>query len=175
MKFIVYGPFTLECKQGLVDSSGAAKKRFWAAVEESVPGLPDACGCYVFVVKAKRGALPWYVGLTTKRVFRAEATGSHQINHYNPPIAQKVGVKPQLFLLAKQTPTGRFAKPSSNSHADVEFLEKFMFSLGLNRNANLRNSKNTKFLKQLVVPPILNAPRRRPTKPETAFKNALGL
>lgn len=175
MKFSIHGPFDVPRINGLVDNSAASKKAFWEAVDTKVEGLSSACGCYIFVVKAKRGALPWYVGRTTKQNFRGEAFGAHQINHYNHALANKVGVKGQLFFLSKETPTGRFAKSSGNSHSDVEFLETLMFGVGLNRNHQLRNAKNTTFLKNLVVPGVLNSPQRPPTNPERALKMALGL
>ena len=175
MKFEIYGPFDLPTSKGLVDKAAKSKKAFWDTVEKVAPGVPDACGCYVYVVKAKRGTLPWYVGITTKRTFRAEALGAHQLGHYNPAITQKIGVTPQLFFLAKKTPQGRFAKPSPNSHRDVEFLETFMFGVALNRNGSLSNSKNTKFLKTMVVPGVLNSPQRKPKAPEKSLKKVLGL
>ena len=175
MNFEVHGPFEIPRTNGLVDTGATAKREFWAAVGEEVMGLPDACGCYIFAVKAKRGTLPWYVGLTTKRTFRDEAIGAHQANHYNHAVVNKVGVRPLLFLLAKTTPGGRFAKPSGNSHKDVEFLETFMFGMALKRNPKLRNAKSTKFLKNLVVPGIINSPQRPPTKPEQTMKKAFGL
>jgi len=175
MNFEIFGPFDLPKLKGLVDNAMRSKRAFWDAVEQGAPGAPDACGCYVYVVKARRGTLPWYVGMTTKRTFRAEALGTHQLAHYNPAIAQKVGVTPQLFFLAKKTPSDRFAKPSQNAQKDVEFLEKFMFGIALNRNGSLSNSKNTKFLKKMVVPGVLNSPRGRHKAPEKALKNALDL
>ena len=175
MNFEISGPFDLPKLNGLIDNANRSKKDFWDAVERRAPGTPDACGCYVFVVKARRGTLPWYVGITTKRTFRAEALGADQLAHYNPAIAQKVGVTPQLFFLAKRTPSGRFAKPSQNAQKDVEFLEKFMFGIALNRNGALRNSRNTKFLKNMVVPCVLNSPRGRRKAPEIALKDVLGL
>jgi hypothetical protein len=174
MKFSVHGPFEVSRLNSLVDASSAARKVFWHVVEASEPGLSSACGCYIFVVKAKRGTLPWYIGLT-KRTFKLEALGSHQVNHYNPALVGKVGVKAQLFFLAKTTPTGRFAKPSKNSHADVEFLETFLFGVALNRNAALRNAKNTKFLRNISVPGVINSPKRRPTGSESKLSAALGL
>ncbi len=175
MNFEIHGPYDLPKVNGLIDKAAKSKKAFWDAVEKSSPGVPDACGCYVYVVKARRGTLPWYVGITTKRNFRAEALGAHQLNHYNPAITRKVGVTPQLFFLVKRTPQGRFAKPSSTPQRDVEFLEKFMFGVALNRNGSLSNSKNTKFLKSMIVPGVLNTPRRKPTDPEKALKNVFGL
>lgn len=175
MNFNVYGPFELPRVKGLIDTSADAKRNFWEKVESSMAGLPNACGVYIFVIRAKRGALPWYVGLTTKRGFKDESIGSHQTNHYNQALATKVGVKPQLYFLAKVTPKGRFAKPSQNSHADIEFLETFMFGIALNRNNKLRNSKSTKFLKNIVVPGIVNTPQRAPTTDERSLKTVLGL
>ncbi len=175
MNFEIFGPFTIPRANGLIDDSAAARKNFWDEVDQKEPQLPDACGCYIFVGKAKKGALPWYVGLTTKCAFRAEALGLHQVSHYNKALAKKVGVRPQLFFLAKTTPTGRFAKPSANSHADIEFLETLLFGVALNRNPKLRNAKNTKYLKGLVVPGILNSPARPPKVPERTLKCVLGL
>ena len=175
MNFEIFGPFTIPRADGLIDDSATARKDFWAMVDQKVPKLSEACGCYIFVGKGKKGALPWYVGLTTKRAFRVEALGLHQVNHYNKALAKKIGVLPQLFFLAKTTPTDRFARPSANSHADIEFLETLLFGVALNRNPKLRNAKNTKYLKGLVVPGILNSPQRPPKVPERRLKGVLGL
>lgn len=175
MNFDVYGPFEVPRAHGLIDRNQKVKAAFWNTADSVVPGLSSACGCYIFAVKARRGTLPWYVGLTTKRTFKVEALGPHQINHYDPAIVGKVGVKPQLFFVAKKTPSGRFAKPSSNSHPDVEFLEKFLFGIALNRNVRLSNTRNTRFLKSMSVPGVLNSPRRKPRMAEKALKEMLGL
>ncbi|CAN5444377.1 hypothetical protein BH09GEM1_BH09GEM1_07630 [soil metagenome] len=179
MTFGVYGPFEITRLNTLVDSTAAAKKTFWADVDSRVPGLSTACGCYIMVVRAKRGALPWYVGLTTKRTFAKEAYNAHQVNHYNNaltnPFGIKVGVRPELYLLPKETPTGRFAQPSQKAHLDIEFLETFLFGVAINRNPAMRNTKNTKFLRTLVVPGIINTPRRAPRVAEQSLKAALGL
>ena len=175
MKFEIYGPFDLPMSKGLIDKAAESKKDFWSEVEKVAPGVSEAYGCYVYAVKARRGTLPWYVGITTKRTFHAEALGSHQLGHYQPTIAQKNGVTPQLFFLAKKTPQGQFAKPSARRHKDVEFLEKFMFGIALNRNPDLSNFKNTKFLKKMVVPGVMNSPQRPPRAPERDLKNVLGL
>jgi len=175
MNFQVHGPYEVPRVKGLIDNSAASKKKFWAIIRKSVPNLPEACGCYIFTIKAKRGSLPWYVGRTTKRTFIGEALGAHQVNHYNQALGKKVGVKPQLFFISKLTPSGRLAKPSGNSHKDIEFLETFMFGVAIKRNPNLRNAKSTKFLRNLMVPGIINSPQRPPTTPECAMKAAFGL
>lgn len=175
MNFQIHGPFEVPRVNGLIDNSVASQKAFWATIHKKVPGLSQACGCYIFAIKAKRGSLPWYVGRTTKRTFKGEAMGAHQVNHYNQALGKKVGVNPQLFFVSKLTPSARLAKPSRNSHKDIEFLETFLFGIALKRNSALRNAKNTKFLKHLVVPGVINSPQRPPTTPERALKSTFGL
>lgn len=174
LHFDIYGPYDVSRKNKLVSTNAQLKKNFWEDVEEKEAGLPDACGAYVFVVKGGRGALPWYVGLTTKRTFRHECLGAHQVNLYNQAISDKTG-RPQLFLLAKKTSEKRFAKPSGNSHIDIKFLETFLISTALKRNAKLLNMRQTKHLRSLVVPGIINSPQRFPRPDEKKLKKALGL
>lgn len=174
MKFSVYGPFDLPRSKGLIDTDAKQKKTFWKEVEYKAKSLSSACGCYIFAVKAGPTAFPWYVGLTTKKDFKHEAFGSFQVGHYNNSLAGKRKGKPQIFFLAKETPSGKFAKPSSNPHKDIEFLETFMFGVALKRNRKLRNQKNTKFLKKLVVPGIINSPKGRPSEAVKALKETLG-
>ena len=176
MIFSVHGPFPIpRQKNRLLDASSTAKNEFWKAVNKTEPALSEACGCYVYCVRARRGTLPWYVGRTAKATFRSEALGAYQVNHYNNTIQGKNGVQPQLFFLAKETPAGRFAKPSVNSHDDIEFLETFLFGIALSRNPNLRNSKHTRFLRNLIVAGIINSPARRPSPSERLLKSALSL
>jgi len=176
MHFSVHGPYKLPVTNRLVDNAAKSRRAFWEGVETDEEGLSAACGCYIFVIRKNVNAIPWYVGLTTKRTFAAEAIGLHQVNHYNQSIGATPGrVSPELYLLAKRTPTGRFAKSSKNSHADIEFLETFMFGVALNQNVKLRNAKNTGFLRKVVVPGVINTPKRAPTKPERSLKAALGI
>ena len=178
MKFTVHGPFDISRHNCLVDHSATAKAAFWQTIEKEVPNLPNACGCYVFVIRKNIIALPWYVGLTTRRSFQREVFGNFQINHYNDAIgdanALRRGVA-QLYLIAKRTPKGRFSKPSPKMHLDIEFLETFMFGIALNRNRGFRNSKNTKFFRNVCVPGVINTPRRPPSKAEASLRKDLGL
>lgn len=175
MQFSVHGPYKLPVLNRLVDNSVKARRAFWESVDEDGEDISSACGCYIFVIRKNVNALPWYVGLTAKRTFAEEAIGLHQVNHYNQSLGATPGrVSPELYLLAKRTPTGRFARPSKNSHRDVEFLETFMFGIALNQNAKLRNAKNTSFLRNVVVPGVINTPQRAPTRQERSLKRALG-
>ena len=175
MDFSVHGPFDVIRISTLVDNSAKAKNAFWAAVDQAVPNLSSACGCYIFVIRKNSNARPWYVGLTTKRTFRDEVFGLHQVNHYNHALGEAGRGTGQVFLVAKKTPGGKFKKPSPNSLPAIEFLETFLFGVALNQNARLRNSKNTKFLRNVVVPGVINTPVRAPTNSEKSLRAALGL
>jgi hypothetical protein len=70
-----------------------------------------------------------------------------------------VSGEPQLHLLAKLTPTGRFAAPASSGHRDVQFLETLLIGMALNQNEDLQNIRGTKFLREMRVPGILRSGR----------------
>lgn len=153
MKYETYGPFEITRSRRLVDKSAVAKQAFWGKVDEIVPGLSFAVGCYVFCV----GDKPWYVGLAEKQTFRRECFQPHKINAFNSALDKCRG-NPSLILLAKVTPKGRFAKPGVNGHQATRFLEDLLIGMALSRNPKLENIRGTKFSKKIVVPGILNTP-----------------
>jgi hypothetical protein len=177
MQYEIFGPFTIPRKSnGLIDRGPNALRAFWDdLVAEDDGSLPEACGCYVFAIRAAKGIVPWYVGLTEKRTFRSECIGSHQAGYYNDVLATKRKARPMLYLLAKRTPTGRLARPSKNKRADIHFLETFLIGHALNRNPRLSNQRKTKFLKRMHVPGILNSGTGSPGKAARSLKTALGV
>ena len=156
MKFHVEGPFELPRANGLIDSSRAAKRKYWDNIEADSPGLPDACGCYVFTVIASRGSLPWYVGKAEKRTFRKESLDYHKLDHFNKVISKRKG-KPALFFLPQVTATtDKYSKPKSSKSRAIRELESWLIGMALNRNEKLRNVAGTKWLNQLTVTGFLN-------------------
>ena len=105
MRFEIEGPFELgRTPAGLIDSSAVARREYWDWVEEFVPRLPDACGCYIFSIKASRGSLPWYIGKAERQSFRKECLTPHKIVHFNNVIAGRKGKRQQcntICILAK--------------------------------------------------------------------------
>lgn len=175
MRFRVFGPFTIPRNtNGLISFNKDAKREFWDGVEAACEGVSSGCGCYIVAAAGGNGAKPHYVGLTVRRSFRAECSAAHVINHFNEVIAGKPKLRPQLFLIAKLTPTGRFAKPSSSGHADIKFLENYMIGLALDRNPDLRNQKQTKHLKDLHVEGFLNTGQGKPSPSASSLRTLLG-
>lgn len=180
MNFDVYGPFELpRTKAGLIDDSIEAKNAFWTGVEQHQPGLSSSCGVYIYCVSAKRGMLPWYVGLAQGQALGNEALATRQSKLYERALEGakgklKVAVHPCLFLLPLLTPKKRgFARPSANGRKSVQSLEKFLIGVALARNDELLNLMHTRFLKSACIPAVLNSKRGKPTKPARQLRSAL--
>lgn len=170
MQYEVYGEFPITRNGSLVSRSRDDKAELWDAVEESEPGLSEACGCYVFVIRKRA----WYVGMAEKQSFKQECFALHKITQYNEALGEVTG-KPSLILLPKLTPGGRFAKPTRRGHSDIRVLENLLIGSALSKNPNLRNVKGTKLLREMNVPGFLNPrPGQARATMVQAFKRAIG-
>ncbi len=170
MNFDVAGPFPVERQNGLVSTGREDKNAFWESVENWEPGLADAIGCYIFVVRGRA----WYVGMAARQCFCNEIFSPHKLNQYNQALARVTG-KPSIILIAKVTPGNRYARPGSG-HGDIPMLEDLLIGLALGRNPDLQNIKGTKILKNMRVPGLLNSQQGwgRATSVQV-LKRALGI
>jgi hypothetical protein len=95
--------------------------------------------------------------------------------YYNEVLDAHNGT-PQLFLIARLTPTtGRFSKSGRNGYNDIDYFESMLIGMALEKNKQLQNVRKTKFLRELVVPGVINTPPGRLTEAVLGLKNALGL
>jgi hypothetical protein len=90
-----------------------------------------------------------------------------------PAIAKRKGT-PLLTLIAKCTPKGKLINPTGNEHRDVQFLETMLISSCLGRNADLYNVRDTKLLREMVVPGLLNTPQGKVTGSVSEFRALIG-
>lgn len=172
MRFAVYGGFQIFRKP---NNHGEFDKAFWKTVENTEAALPDACGCYAFAIKHGKNIVTWYVGKTEQKTFRFECFQPTKINYYNEALASHSGT-PLLFLLPRLTAAGtKFSKPTSGKYRDIDYLEKMLIGMALEKNKELFNVRGTKMLREMVVPGIINSPKGAPTQPQRDLKNALGL
>ena len=153
MKFEPYGPFKLPRLDGEIDRS--KRNAFWKEIEARHPLLPDAVGCYIFALKAAKGIRPWYVGKTERRSFAGETWEPGKLLGYGRVVRKHKGT-PMLFLLAKLTDQGKFARPTKRKMGAVAALEEMLIAVCLQRNRELLNKKTTRYLKGLQVPGYLN-------------------
>lgn len=174
MEFTIHGPFDMIRNKttSLIDRDNHAVKSFWEIVDKEVNGLSLGCGCYVFATRAGKGTTPWYVGMSSRQSFAKECFASHKINIYNDVIAGQKGT-PILFLIAKRTDGDKFVKPSTNRQEDIYYLETLLIGATIEKNSDLMNIKKTKLLKELIVPGLINTPKRKPYKSEREFNELL--
>jgi hypothetical protein len=167
----VFGPYRIRRDGRLISKTAEHLRAFWSEVEAESKGLPDACGCYVFSIRRRA----WYVGLAEKQSFCRECFALHKLNQYNYSLHHVSG-EPQLHLIAKLTPTGRFASPSVRGHRDIQFLETLLIGMALNQNEDLQNIRGTKFLREMRVPGILRTARGEGRLgPVRSLRDALGM
>jgi len=176
MQYENFGPFEMP-----VDKRGdfhigdnEAAKLFFRAVDAELPGLSKACGCYVFAMRSARGTTPWYVGKADRTTFGTECFNARNRLTYFNHTRERKGT-PLLFLVARMTPKGRFAKPYMNGTADVDFVESSLIGAALARNPDLLNVKKTLLFKSLKVPGFINAMEPPFSSSTEALRSTLGL
>ena len=94
-------------------------------------------GCYVFAMRTGGGCTPGYVG-KTKRNFRQEVFGPHQLKRYYEFMASYKKGRPVLFFVLARQAKG---KPNNSK---IRAVEKYLIDLGLTVNPELLNKKDTK-------------------------------
>jgi hypothetical protein len=174
MRFDIHGPFELDrSRNGLIAASANDRRDFWGWVDEHVPGLSGACGCYVFAIQASRGTLPWYVGKAERQSFSRECLTSHKINHFNNAIAGRRG-KPILVFLPQLTKKGNFRKPTTTTRRAISELESFLIGMAISRNPKILNTKGTRMLRELTVEGFLNSDRGKSGISARTLRGILG-
>ncbi len=174
MRFDIRGEFAID-RQPPEHLHGIFNKSFWARVGAEDDCLPGACGCYVFALKNGTNVLPWYVGKTEKATFQKECFQATKINYYNDVLLRHKG-QALLFLIPRLTAAGnKYSKPTSGKYRDVDFLETMLIGLAYERNRDLVNVKKTKFLREMVVPGVINTPPGSPSVAVTKLRKTLGL
>jgi hypothetical protein len=175
MNFFPHSPIEIPRQSnGLIASDKNSLTTFWSRVEKELEDcLSGEIGCYIFSIRAGKGALPWYVGFAEKQSFRKECFASHKLVHYNNAIVKRKGT-PLLTLVAKYRPKGKLINPTGNEHRDIQFLETILISNCLRRNADLFNLKDTKLLREMVVPGLLNTPKGKAVSAVLDLKTIIG-
>ena len=170
MRFDVAGPFEITRHGKKRNITKESLLKLETDREEWEDGLSESCGCYVFGKRAGGGITPWYVGQACKRPMLKEALNSDNIAKYNRVIDDDKGT-PLLFVIPARTPMGKLRKrPQNGDLSSLDFLERWLISVAIEKNVDLINNKETRFLRDLHVVGIFN-----PKKGEfTAASQELG-
>lgn len=162
-------------ENGLIAADKESLGVFWSRVDiEIQESLSSGIGCYIFSIRAGKGILPWYVGLAEKQSFRKECFAAHKLNHYNMAVAGRKGT-PLLTLIAKYTPGQKLVFPNGSEHRDIQFLETMLISTCLRRNSELFNIRDTKLLREMTVPGLINTPQGKAHTSVTDFRELIGV
>ena len=171
-KYGVFGPFEVPRHDGGRVVASGQLQDFWEEVGKNHPGLPDASGCYIFGIRAGKGATPWYVG-QAKKAFREECFTYHKLHRYNEVLVDLKKGTPILLFLARQTPKGRFANKLPKPEADS--LENLLIHNCLRANQELLNISKTSFFKEAEIPGLLNSPQGVPPESTRFLRRLLNL
>lgn len=177
MNFGVEGPYVLERhgKKKLITRESQLKLK--EELEQYDSGVANACGCYIFAIRAGKGYTPYYVGQACKRSLLSEAMNSNNVGRYNDVLNERNG-NPVLFFVPLMTESGRYRRRPSGKGAKIpalDFLERWLISCSIRKNPDLINNKETKFLRGIYVPGIFNARRGDATGDSTELGKALSL
>jgi hypothetical protein len=163
MFFDVAGPFELNRNGKKKNITDEAIDELKQKLEAWETGLSEACGCYVFAIRAGKGFTPYYVGQTCKSSILKEALNPLNLGRYNKALDGSNGT-PILFLIPIRTPTQKFRKKSKMaSIPSLDFLERWLIAAAIEKNPHLLNAKETRFLTQIRVTGILNAKKGEAT------------
>ena len=136
MRFKVYGKFEIPLEKDASNRIDAADvKVFWQEVEQKIPGLPNACGVYIFGIegqlKHKSGetAMPWYIGKAEKQTFKKECFAHHKLITFNNTFTDhyRSRGRPFLYLMARQEEGEKFSTPTTSEYLQYSLLKRCLF------------------------------------------------
>ena len=172
MNFDVFGGFEITKDH---HNRGVYGRSFWDAVEERREGLSRACGCYVFALRYGDHTTPIYVGKAERLVFRHECFSPAKKLLVDRQLDDAPNKRPILYLLPKVTNSGKLCKPTRREYPAIRFLENLLIGIAIERNPKLANIKQTKLLREMHVPGIINSGPGQQTHSVRELQGAFGL
>lgn len=172
MRFDVAGPFEIKRYGTKRNISKESLKDLEQQMEAWEEGLADACGCYIFAKRAGGGIIPWYVGQACRSPMLKEALNAENITKYNDVLDEKG--TPLLFVIPARTKTLKLRKrPDSKGLPAITFLERWLIATAIDKNPDLKNNMETRFLRGLHVVGIFNAKKGESTAASQELTKAL--
>lgn len=174
MDFEIAGPFEVSRHGNKQMITKQSLKDLKYTLEEWDEGLSTACGCYVFAIRAGHGYTPYYVGQASKRAIADEALNPSNREKYNIVLGHGRG-RPVLFALPMLTPQGRYRKRRQvdGRLPEMNFLERWLITTAIQKNSEIVNNKETKFLRKIHVSGLLNSKRGESTTASRLLSKAL--
>lgn len=160
MEFWAWGPFTYY--------PGFSKQEFWNAVDNAglrygfpERALRNSIGCYMLSTTRGQREKPWYIGKTiAKDGFYGEIFTPHKIDHYANALAAAKSNSASITLFSLVTPTQRLSNAGKSNTALINWLEKSLIGMGLSKNTDLLNVRDTRYLKNVWVEGVIGPQRK---------------
>ncbi len=164
----VEGPFEISysgsAKSKRINRDGA--REFWN--DPAKDYLRKKKGCYIFALRAGRGATPYYVGKASKG-FKQEVMTSHKIVHYNDALHERGGGTPVMYFVC---PLGNKNKVATT---DLNHMEKDLIQYAHSKNPNLTNVQNTKNLPEWSIRGVIRSSKGKPSAAAAGFRTMMGI
>lgn len=169
--FRIYRPFVIPTKP--VRGARGYLKRFddkrldsaWEE-DETLRKVAEKRGCYAFAIKAAKGCLPWYVGMTARATFRKECFNYHNHHQFENVVEVRKGT-PVIFFLASSNrgPTNRRA---------IREIESYLITQASTRNPKLLNDHGTSKPRWKIAG-VIRGGKGNPGSVAIEFKKVMGL
>ena len=173
-----FGPFTVPATQApndqrTLDMQASQVQEFWKEVESTVTGLSEACGCYIFAIRAGPGITPWYVGRSTT-AFKRECFQPGKKVIYQEAYNEVRRGSPVLVLVARMTEGGKFSR-GRLALREAEFVERVLMHRAWSRNPKLKNVSGLGLARELRIPGLLNSGPGAPSDGARLLRRTLGV
>lgn len=163
--FSVHGPLDVPYYQGKAAKAISSKdaSEFW----RQHSAWKKRRGCYVFSVRAGKGATPLYVGKATKS-FGQEVFTNDKLAKYQHGLADYLKGTPVVYLLAAPNRKGAVNKKL------ISELEDFLIQNALLKNPDLLNVQGT-HQAEFGISGVLRGGKGKPSAASRSFKSCIGL
>ena len=136
-KFIIHGPFVVEKKK-----AGTRHNNSWIVDEDRITSFKanskhkifyEKKGCYVFAIKASKGSVPIYVGLSNKNLL-LEAFSCDKIRKVNKYLEECTHAKILLYFIVME----------GSGNRNIADCETYLIDMAKNANPYLINQRKIK-------------------------------
>ena len=156
----VYGPLDIPRTDDLRQVDRKRLSGFWKNANDAASELATATGCYIFGIRAGKGARPWYVG-QAKKSFKNECFTPHKLLYYNTAVLKRQGT-PIMFLVARMTPGRAEIREKIRAErgrlggkpADSPLFRRQQKSTQYKWNRLLHRSHDTRFIQESSRPTL---------------------
>jgi hypothetical protein len=139
---------------------------FWTQSDE-LAELGKERGCYVFAIRAGKGATPIYVGKATKS-FKQECFNPSNRHKFSNGLADYKKGTPIMYFVRHPTQKGK------TNAKQIGEVETFLTQNAVVKNLNLQNLHGTK-APRWSIHGVIRGGKGKPKKAESEFKKLIGL